>query len=198
MCSQVRGVATAGRPTSTWMYLVKLMTLRPTRRQIKDMLNHVDSPYIRIVAVFFVRYTQPPQDMLHWLGPLLHDDEPLKKQKLDKHDTTVSAIVAQVLTSHQYEDTYFPRLPPKVMKEIQAHIQETGVMVARTAQRSRASRGGGGGRAAAARDGKRSFSPTSHRPRTDSTSSQGRRPRSRRSEERRVGKECRSRWSPYH
>src|SRR5438270_2668574 len=33
---------------------------------------------------------------------------------------------------------------------------------------------------------------------TRSTPSPGSRPNSKRSEERRVGKECRSRWSPYH
>jgi len=33
MCSQVRGVATSGRPTGAFTLLVKLMTLRPTTKQ---------------------------------------------------------------------------------------------------------------------------------------------------------------------
>jgi hypothetical protein len=40
------------------MYLVKLMTLRPTEAQLKKMISHPDSPYIRVIAMFFVRYTQ--------------------------------------------------------------------------------------------------------------------------------------------
>ena len=56
------------------MLLVKLMTLRPTHRQIKKMLAHVDSPYIRIVAAFFIRYTQVSDlyvVVLFWFGLLL-------------------------------------------------------------------------------------------------------------------------------
>eukprot|EP00658_Telonema_sp_P-2_P064985 TRINITY_DN5433_c0_g2_i8.p1 TRINITY_DN5433_c0_g2~~TRINITY_DN5433_c0_g2_i8.p1 ORF type:complete len:156 (+),score=39.38 TRINITY_DN5433_c0_g2_i8:1-468(+) len=44
MCSAARGVSAAGTPTTCFMLLFKLFTLKPAVQQISMMLNHPDSP----------------------------------------------------------------------------------------------------------------------------------------------------------
>lgn len=47
---QERGVCGAGVPSTAVILLFKLYTLRLTRQQLKRMLNHTDSPYIRALG----------------------------------------------------------------------------------------------------------------------------------------------------
>ena len=48
---QERGVSAAGVPSTSVILLFKLFILRLTRQQIKRLLNHKDSPYIRALGV---------------------------------------------------------------------------------------------------------------------------------------------------
>ena len=46
-----RGVSAGGVPATAAVLLYKLHTLRPTRTQIKAMLTHPDSVYIRAIGM---------------------------------------------------------------------------------------------------------------------------------------------------
>lgn len=52
---KVRGVAAGGIVSTPFCLLYKLFTLKLTRKQVKVMLNHVDSPYIRGLGFMYVR-----------------------------------------------------------------------------------------------------------------------------------------------
>ena len=49
-----RGASAGGNPATPVVLLYKLYCLRLTRRQIREMLNHRDSPYIRALGVLCV------------------------------------------------------------------------------------------------------------------------------------------------
>lgn len=48
--SQVRGVGAGGIVSSAYCLLYKLYTLRLTRKQLKGLMTHTDSPYIRALG----------------------------------------------------------------------------------------------------------------------------------------------------
>ena len=46
-----------------------------TRNQMRTMLNHKDSPYIRCLGFLYLRYTTPPADLFNWYEMYLDDPE---------------------------------------------------------------------------------------------------------------------------
>jgi len=80
MCGGVRGVGAGGIVSSAYCLLYKLFTLKLTRKQVNGLINHADSPYIRGLGFMYIRYTQPPQDLLSWFEDYLDDEEVRFKQ----------------------------------------------------------------------------------------------------------------------
>ena len=52
---QVRGVGAGGIVSSCYCLLFKLFTLKLTRKQLKGLLDHCDSPYIRGIGFMYIR-----------------------------------------------------------------------------------------------------------------------------------------------
>ena len=75
MCGGVRGVGAGGIVSTAYCLLYKLFTLKLTRKQLKGMITHCDSPYIRGLGFMYVRYTQPPQYLMDWFEPYFDDEE---------------------------------------------------------------------------------------------------------------------------
>ncbi|KAG5850602.1 hypothetical protein ANANG_G00084190 [Anguilla anguilla] len=75
MCGGVRGVGTGGIVSTAFCLLYKLFTLKLTRKQVMGLITHTDSPYIRALGFMYIRYTQPPPDLLDWFDGFLDDEE---------------------------------------------------------------------------------------------------------------------------
>ncbi|KAK8770423.1 hypothetical protein V5799_013113 [Amblyomma americanum] len=75
MCGGVRGVGAGGIVSTAFCILYKLFTLKLTRKQLVGLMNHCDSPYIRALGFMYIRFTQPPADLVDWYEPYLDDDE---------------------------------------------------------------------------------------------------------------------------
>uniref|UniRef100_A0A3P9JIG2 Pre-mRNA-splicing factor 38B n=4 Tax=Oryzias TaxID=8089 RepID=A0A3P9JIG2_ORYLA len=75
MCGGVRGVGTGGIVSTAFCLLYKLFTLKLTRKQLMGLITHTDSPYIRALGFMYIRYTQPPTDLLDWYDGFLDDEE---------------------------------------------------------------------------------------------------------------------------
>nr|ACN11493.1 Pre-mRNA-splicing factor 38B [Salmo salar] len=81
MCGGVRGVGTGGIVSTAFCLLYKLFTLKMTRKQVMGLITHNDSPYIRALGFMYIRYTQPPADLVDWYDGFLDDEEmPLVQQ----------------------------------------------------------------------------------------------------------------------
>ncbi|CAB1443021.1 unnamed protein product [Pleuronectes platessa] len=77
MCGGVRGVGTGGIVSTAFCLLYKLFTLKMTRKQVMGLITHTDSPYIRALGFMYIRYTQPPADLVDWYDGFLDDEEEL-------------------------------------------------------------------------------------------------------------------------
>lgn len=75
MCGGVRGVGTGGIVSTAFCLLYKLFTLKLTRKQVMGLITHSDSPYIRALGFMYIRYTQPPPDLVDWYDEFLDDEE---------------------------------------------------------------------------------------------------------------------------
>ena len=75
MCGGVRGVGAGGIVSTAYCLLYKLFTLKLTERQLLQLINHRDSPYIRGLGFMFIRYCQHPNTFWDWFEPYMEDDE---------------------------------------------------------------------------------------------------------------------------
>ncbi|XP_049603253.1 pre-mRNA-splicing factor 38B isoform X1 [Syngnathus scovelli] len=75
MCGGVRGVGTGGIVSTAFCLLYKLFTLKLTRKQLMGLITHTDSPYIRALGFMYIRYTQPPADLIDWYDDFMDDEE---------------------------------------------------------------------------------------------------------------------------
>ncbi|KAL3928286.1 MAG: hypothetical protein SGPRY_002451 [Prymnesium sp.] len=77
MQSAVRGVSSAGSAGTSYVYLLKLFIMRLTRQQIKTMLDHPDSPYIRCLGFLYLRIALSDgyKELWNWYSPYLDDPE---------------------------------------------------------------------------------------------------------------------------
>lgn len=80
MCSGLRGVSNAGTPSTAYMLLFKLYTLQVTKGQIKRLLDHTDSVFIRCLGVLYLRYVCDPKELWSWLEDYVEDAEELSEE----------------------------------------------------------------------------------------------------------------------
>ncbi|XP_050047347.2 uncharacterized protein [Dermacentor andersoni] len=147
----VRGVGAGGIVSTAFCILYKLFTLKLTRKQLVGLLNHCDSPYIRALGFMYIRFTQPPADLIDWYEPYLDDDEPAPGHAgcliVSSLSTQTSAAIRlsheimeldvkagggqtlrigdmlrHMLTKLEWFATLFPRIPVPIQKEIERRL----------------------------------------------------------------------------
>lgn len=71
-------------PSSAYCILVKLFLMKIHERQLKELLYHKDSIFIRAIGVLFLRYTCPPDKLWDYLGPLVDVPDEFKPEREQK------------------------------------------------------------------------------------------------------------------
>jgi pre-mRNA-splicing factor 38B len=139
MCSGLRGVSNAGTPSTGYMLLFKLYTLQITTHQIRRMLNHTDSPYIRALGFLYLRHACDPKELWTWCKPFVADPEELYVEGADGPVSTIGRWLRGLLTEQEYHGTMLPRLPVPVARDVLAKMHESdeGSAAHRTVETSR-------------------------------------------------------------
>ncbi|OQR68364.1 pre-mRNA-splicing factor 38B-like [Tropilaelaps mercedesae] len=122
MCGGVRGVGAGGIVSTAFCCLYKLYTLKLTRNQVFGLLDHTDSPYIRALGFMYLRYTQPPPDLIGWFEPYLSDEEEVDPKAGGGDPMTMGQLIRNMLQNLDWYSTLFPRIPVPVQKQINAVI----------------------------------------------------------------------------
>ncbi|XP_049528000.1 pre-mRNA-splicing factor 38B isoform X3 [Dermacentor silvarum] len=119
---RVRGVGAGGIVSTAFCILYKLFTLKLTRKQLVGLLNHCDSPYIRALGFMYIRFTQPPADLIDWYEPYLDDDEELDAKAGGGQMLRIGDMLRHMLTKLEWFTTLFPRIPVPIQKEIERRL----------------------------------------------------------------------------
>ncbi|EEC01660.1 RNA binding protein, putative, partial [Ixodes scapularis] len=139
MCGGVRGVGAGGIVSTAFCILYKLFTLKLTRKQLNGLMNHCDSPYIRALGFMYIRFTQPPADLVDWYEPYLDDEEELDVKAGGGQTLRMGDMLRHFLTKLEWFATLFPRIPVPIQKEIERRLALHPPMAPAGAQRSRES-----------------------------------------------------------
>ncbi|CAL1579785.1 unnamed protein product [Knipowitschia caucasica] len=123
MCGGVRGVGTGGIVSTAFCLLYKLFTLKLTRKQLMGLITHSDSPYIRALGFMYIRYTQPPADLIEWYDGFMDDEEELDVKAGGGCVMTIGEMLRSFLTKLEWFSTLFPRIPVPVQKAIDQQMK---------------------------------------------------------------------------
>ena len=66
------GIGNQRHPSTCFSLMVKMFTLKMTKKQMSGLLNHGDSPYIRVVGFLYLRFVLPPEQLWDWHALQLH------------------------------------------------------------------------------------------------------------------------------
>lgn len=129
MCGSVRGVGAGGIISTAFCCLYKLLTLRPTRKQLMTMIKYKEAPFIRAIGLLYVRYTQPPDQLWTWFSKFLSDPEEFCPASVPGPSSagrsiTIGHMCRQMLTKQDWFSALFPRIPVPIQKEIGKYLQE--------------------------------------------------------------------------
>ncbi|GIL42841.1 hypothetical protein Vafri_697 [Volvox africanus] len=109
--------------SSAFCLLHRLFTLKLNAKQIKDMLDHRDSPYIRAVGFLYLRYVADPKTLWSWCAPYVKDQEMFAPSGPEQKEVTVGDYVRDLLLSQYYFETIFPRIPKPVQDAINEELK---------------------------------------------------------------------------
>lgn len=124
MCGGVRGVGAGGIVSSSFSLLFKLFTMRLTRKQVNNLINHADSPYIRGLGFMYIRFCQPPEDLYDWFKDFLDDAEMVDLRAGGGKSTSIGEMCKLMLTRQEWFGTLFPRIPHSIQKILDGKMQE--------------------------------------------------------------------------
>ncbi|KAL4418785.1 hypothetical protein ABPG77_005499, partial [Micractinium sp. CCAP 211/92] len=125
MSGNARGVSTA------FNLIFRLGQLKPDPREIRTMLDHRDSPYIRAVGFLYLRYVCDPRKLWGWFKQYMHDEEEFSPSPPGLgHNITMGEFARDILLDQFYFETIFPRVPKTVTDEIVGHLKELGLPTA--------------------------------------------------------------------
>jgi len=105
-------------PSSCFCLLYKLFTMMPTYQQIRSLLHHPDSPFIKITGILYVRFVVDPKEMWSFYEPIMSDKAEICPAGGDGKKKSVADFVKEVIENLHYFDTIFPRVPVPVQRKV--------------------------------------------------------------------------------
>uniref|UniRef100_A0A7S0LDY6 Pre-mRNA-splicing factor 38 n=1 Tax=Coccolithus braarudii TaxID=221442 RepID=A0A7S0LDY6_9EUKA len=125
MQSNLRGVSTTGTPGVAYTMLLKLYILKLTRTQIKALLDHTDSVYIRALGFLYLRVGSADgfKELWSWFEPYLGDMEELQIDGTPSTKTSIGDFARRLLTDQDFFGDRLPRIPVLVQRQIDANLK---------------------------------------------------------------------------
>jgi len=111
-------------PSTAFCLLYRLFTMKLNAKQIKDLLNHKDSPYIRAVGFLYLRYVADPKILFSWYSSYIRDNEEIKPSGEYGKAVTIGDYCRDVMLEQYYFETIFPRIPKKVMDDMAEELKQ--------------------------------------------------------------------------
>lgn len=122
-------------PSSAFCLLFRLFTMELDDANIKHLIHHRDSPYIRALGFLYVRYVRDPKEFSRWFDPFIRDEESFAPGPCGR-EVTMGAFVRDLILDQYYFETIFPRIPEVTRRAMADRIKKMGFSVRRRGPRT--------------------------------------------------------------
>lgn len=125
-------------PSTAFCLLLKLFHLELTESQVRQLLDHGDSPYLRAMGMLYVRFGAPPHKLWPWLGPYCDDLEEMTPDARGSETCTLGEFARRLLTQTEpYYETPLPPVPVALERRLLEHIELLQGMIKRAKKNER-------------------------------------------------------------
>ncbi|KAG2223504.1 hypothetical protein INT45_001252 [Circinella minor] len=112
-------------PSTAFCCLYKFWTLRLTVKQIENLIDHPDSPYIRAVGFLYLRYVLAPAQYWDWFQYYLDDDTEIEISGGPRpQKSTIGKLCRMLMTEQKYQGTMLPRIPVPIARDLAKKMEE--------------------------------------------------------------------------
>ncbi|KAI9332267.1 PRP38 family-domain-containing protein [Pilaira anomala] len=113
------------QPSTAYCCLFKMWTLRLTIKQIENMIDHVDSPYIRAIGFLYLRYVCAPAKLWDWFQYYLDDEEEITISSGPKPTkVTIGKFCRMLITEQKFQGTMLPRIPVPIARDLEKKLDD--------------------------------------------------------------------------
>ncbi|KAI8890692.1 PRP38-domain-containing protein [Backusella circina FSU 941] len=113
------------QPSTAFCCLYKMWTLRLTIKQIENMIDHVDSTYIRAIGFLYLRYVCAPAQLWDWFQYYLEDEEEVEVTSGPKpQKMTIGQLCRSLITEQKFQGTMLPRIPVPIARDLTAKLED--------------------------------------------------------------------------
>lgn len=115
-------------PSSAFCLLYRLGQLKPSPPDLREMLDHKDSPYIRALGLLYLRFCADPRDLWKWFRRYVKDSEEFfPSPGSNSKAVTIGTFARDILLDQYYFETLFPRIPKNINDEIVQNLRDMGL-----------------------------------------------------------------------
>ncbi|KAI9323187.1 PRP38 family-domain-containing protein [Dichotomocladium elegans] len=112
-------------PSTAFCCLFKMWTLRLTIKQIENLIDHADSPYIRAIGFLYLRYVCAPAQLWDWFSYYLDDEEEFDMTGGARAEKcTIGKLVRMLITDQKFQGTMLPRIPVPIARDLNKKLEE--------------------------------------------------------------------------
>ncbi|KAK4520314.1 uncharacterized protein ATC70_008447 [Mucor velutinosus] len=113
------------QPSTAYCCLFKMWTLRLTIKQIENMIDHVDSPYIRAIGFLYLRYVCAPAQLWDWFQYYLEDEEEITiSGGVNPTKITIGKLCRMLITEQKFQNTMLPRIPVPIARDLEKKLKD--------------------------------------------------------------------------
>ncbi|KAI9469801.1 MAG: putative RNA binding protein [Benjaminiella poitrasii] len=113
------------QPSTAFCCLFKMWTLRLTIKQIENLVDHVDSPYIRAIGFLYLRYVCAPAQLWDWFQYYLEDEEEITiSGGINPTKITIGQLCRMLITEQKFQGTMLPRIPIPIARDLEKKLDE--------------------------------------------------------------------------
>ncbi|KAI8069056.1 PRP38 family-domain-containing protein [Gilbertella persicaria] len=102
-----------------------MWTLKLTIKQIENLIDHVDSPYIRAIGFLYLRYVCAPAQLWDWFQYYLEDEEVVQiSSGQNPTKVTIGKLCRMLITEPKFQGTMLPRIPVPIARDLEKKLQD--------------------------------------------------------------------------
>lgn len=114
----------SGLPSAASCFLYKLFLMRLTYTQLKKLIMHKDSPFIRGIGFLYIRYVVTPKKIVGWYKPHLHDPTEFNPSGAKGEKKTIGQFVQNLVVNINYYGIILRRIPIPIVREFKKTLLE--------------------------------------------------------------------------
>jgi len=111
------------KPSKAFILLYKLFTIKLTTPQLKTLITHGASPYIRAIGFLYLRFVVHPSLLIKWFYPYIEDMQEFYPGGYQEERETIGQFITKLMTESEFYELELRELPLSITNEFKEIVE---------------------------------------------------------------------------